>query len=241
MVTAGPAESNGSLPPGLWLTSPAGWLPITWISSWTLRSVIEYGLPLPLSLSGQICSFSFTWLTMLWLFNSVQRCGSMASVIGVLYADLARLGVVCQSITDRGQTDCFTVLANTDHDLNPWSMTLNIDSCGRDSYACKKSRSKVRNKRTDGHDQLHYLVWCPLTRSTMNTKTVIHPSTNRALPALVSSSNTHTHTRLTALCLGLFGWAGTRKFHKTNLDFTEARDSEWQWHPLGHMQVCTSL
>ena len=28
---------------------------------------------------------------------------------------------------------------------------------------------------------------------------------------------------------------------KTNLDFTEARDSEWQWNPLGHMQVCTSL
>jgi len=28
---------------------------------------------------------------------------------------------------------------------------------------------------------------------------------------------------------------------KTNLDFTEARDSEWQWHQLGLMQVCTSL
>ena len=28
---------------------------------------------------------------------------------------------------------------------------------------------------------------------------------------------------------------------KTNLNFTEARDSEWQWHQLGHMQVCTSL
>jgi len=28
---------------------------------------------------------------------------------------------------------------------------------------------------------------------------------------------------------------------KTNLDFTEARDSEWQWHHLGHMQVCTLL
>ena len=28
---------------------------------------------------------------------------------------------------------------------------------------------------------------------------------------------------------------------KTNLDFTEAGDSEWQWNPLGHMQVCTSL
>jgi len=28
---------------------------------------------------------------------------------------------------------------------------------------------------------------------------------------------------------------------KNNLDFTEARDSEWQWHHLGHMQVCTLL
>jgi len=28
---------------------------------------------------------------------------------------------------------------------------------------------------------------------------------------------------------------------KTNLDFTEAKDSEWQWHQLVHMQVCTSL
>ena len=28
---------------------------------------------------------------------------------------------------------------------------------------------------------------------------------------------------------------------KTNLDFTEARNSEWHWHQLGHMQVCTSL
>jgi len=26
---------------------------------------------------------------------------------------------------------------------------------------------------------------------------------------------------------------------KTNLDFIEARDSEWQWHQLEHMQVCT--
>jgi len=25
------------------------------------------------------------------------------------------------------------------------------------------------------------------------------------------------------------------------LNFTEARDSEWQWHQRGHMQVCTSL
>ena len=28
---------------------------------------------------------------------------------------------------------------------------------------------------------------------------------------------------------------------KINLDFTEARDSEWQWHQLSRMQVSTSL
>jgi len=28
---------------------------------------------------------------------------------------------------------------------------------------------------------------------------------------------------------------------KTYLDFAEARDSKWQWHQLGHMQVCTLL
>jgi len=51
--------------------------------------------------------------------------------------------------------------------------------------------------------------------------------------------NTHTHTfngpfsRTTRVSRYQKG--------KTNLDFTETRDSEWQWHRLGHMQVCTSL
>ena len=51
---------------------------------------------------------------------------------------------------------------------------------------------------------------------------------------------THTHTRLMALFPGIPKWASTRKV-KTNPDFTEARDSEWQRHQLGRMQVCTSL
>jgi len=36
-------------------------------------------------------------------------------------------------------------------------------------------------------------------------------------------------------------WVGRYQKGKTNLYFTEARDSEWQWHQLGHMQVCTLL
>ena len=56
------------------------------------------------------------------------------------------------------------------------------------------------------------------------------------VPATVHT-HTHTHLLFTALWIlsGITGWAGTR----TNLDFTEARDSEWQWHQLGHMQIYT--
>ena len=42
-----------------------------------------------------------------------------------------------------------------------------------------------------------------------------------------TASSTRARAHLTALCPGL--------------DFTEARDSEWQWRQLGRMQVCTSL
>ena len=54
-------------------------------------------------------------------------------------------------------------------------------------------------------------------------------------------THTHTHTRLTALCPGLPLQVSRYQKGKTNLEFTEARDSEWQWHQLGHMQDCTSL
>ena len=58
---------------------------------------------------------------------------------------------------------------------------------------------------------------------------------------LSSMVETHTHTH-THLFNGPF--SGTMQVSryqkgKTNLDFAEARDSEWQWHQLGHMQVCT--
>jgi len=36
-------------------------------------------------------------------------------------------------------------------------------------------------------------------------------------------------------------WVSRYQKGKANLDFTEARDSERQWHQLGRMQVCTSL
>jgi len=51
--------------------------------------------------------------------------------------------------------------------------------------------------------------------------------------------HTHTHTFNGPLS----GTTQVSQYQKgkTNLDFTEARDSERQWHQLGRMQVCTSL
>ena len=56
-------------------------------------------------------------------------------------------------------------------------------------------------------------------------------------------THTHTHTHTHMFNGPLSGTTQVSRYQKgkTNLDFTEARDSEWQWHPLGHMQVCTSL
>jgi len=55
------------------------------------------------------------------------------------------------------------------------------------------------------------------------------------------NNDTHIHT-LTHPFNGHF--SGTTRVSryqkgKTNLDFTEARDSEWQWHQLGHMHYAS--
>jgi len=56
-----------------------------------------------------------------------------------------------------------------------------------------------------------------------------------------NTTKAHTHTH--PFNGPFFGTTRVSRYQysKTNLDFTEARDSEWQWHQLGHMQVCTSL
>ena len=61
----------------------------------------------------------------------------------------------------------------------------------------------------------------------------------RCISANFAASYTHTHQ-----FNGPFSGTtrvGRYQKGKTYLDFTGARDSEWQWHQLGHMQVCTSL
>ena len=57
----------------------------------------------------------------------------------------------------------------------------------------------------------------------------------------LSATHTHIHTHPFSGPLSRTTWVSRYQKGKTNLDFTEARVSEWQWHQLGHMQVCTSL
>ena len=63
----------------------------------------------------------------------------------------------------------------------------------------------------------------------------------------LTDTHTRTHARMHTHTHQFNGpLSGTTRVNqykkgKTNLDFTEARDSEWQWHQLDHMQVCTSF
>jgi len=68
--------------------------------------------------------------------------------------------------------------------------------------------------------------------------------TYRAVPNIMCifcSCQPHTHTHPFNGSFSGTTQVSQYQKGKTNLDFTEARDSEWQWHQLDHMQVCTSL
>ena len=67
-----------------------------------------------------------------------------------------------------------------------------------------------------------------------------YQSINLCLYQAVAKPNIHMHTHAHTHTHGTTRVSRYQK-SKTSLDFTEARDSEWQWHQLGRMQVCTSL
>ena len=68
----------------------------------------------------------------------------------------------------------------------------------------------------------------------------LHPS---CLPHTHAHTHTHPHAHTHTFNSPLSGttWASWYQKGKTNLDFTEARNSEWQWLQLSHMQVNTLL
>ena len=95
--------------------------------------------------------------------------------------------------------------------------------------------------QTDNHASTPLLSFlqagCPSCRPNNSVKAL---KATTHLMWLKWKKYTQTCARLTAPSSGTTRVSQYQK-GKTKLDFTEARDSEWQWHQLGHMQVCTSL
>jgi len=80
---------------------------------------------------------------------------------------------------------------------------------------------------------------CLVYKSTFKRRLLYSTTSNRWLILLTShqSTFTTTTTRLHTLNGPFSEITQVSRYQKgkTNLDFTEARDSEWQWHQLGHM------
>ena len=72
--------------------------------------------------------------------------------------------------------------------------------------------------------------------TTLQVNSALHPSDHHQ-----QTVDTHTYTHPFYGPFSRTTQVSRYQKGKTNLDFTEARDSEWQWHQLGDMQVCTSL
>jgi len=102
-------------------------------------------------------------------------------------------------------------------------MDLKTDWVHNWKHSAISSLSKAQNQKK--HFTAHYL---PKSENSKDNYSTL-------------SSNTHTHTHPFNGPFSGTTRVGRYQKGKTNLDFTEERDSEWQWHQLGHMQVCTLL
>ena len=114
-----------------------------------------------------------------------------------------------------GATKSLTQLASLPPDLSPFSFLL----VSADSAQLFYYRHSFRRVLPDSWASAHRGKWGQLTPS-----------------PLENTPHTHTHP-----FNGHFsGTTQVSRYQKgkTNLDFTEARDSEWQWHQLEHMRKC---
>jgi len=95
-------------------------------------------------------------------------------------------------------------------------------------FVCSASAQHVTDDDTSS--QLHFLI-------AENARLQVQSYNGYGNSVTLFTVRTHTPT---PICPGLIRVSRYR-ISKTSLDFTEARDSEWQWHQLGHTPVCTSL
>jgi len=119
---------------------------------------------------------------------------------------------------------------------------LEVNDIGEFKVTEEKINEEVSVASNDGFlvSVLHSTA-AHLAASKKNTHHIPVVKLNNRSYNQIIHTNTHTHTHLFNDPLSGTTRVGLYQKGKTNLDFTAARDSEWQWHQLGHMHVCTSL
>ena len=101
---------------------------------------------------------------------------------------------------------------------------------------------KQTHRHTGRHTDRHTLTLTTLTHPSYTiTDTRYWSVGNQQSPFVRSIMYTHARTHTFNGHFSGTTRVGRYQKGKTNLDFTEARDSEWQWHRLGYVRVCTSL
>jgi len=114
-----------------------------------------------------------------------------------------------------------------------WAAGCWRHTCGRrrSSMYCHVERPRCSDEYNE-----HSLT---TTATTSTTIIILWPLCRTTCTSWYLQLRTHTHTFIGPLSRT----TQVSRYHKgkTNVDFAEARDSEWQWHHLGCMQACSSL
>jgi len=106
IVTAGLAESNGSLPPGSWLCHLAGWIESleTANSSGPLRSLIRvWNLTLP-SVTEQTKAKLVNYCTTAWHFSLHFWAAVLSTVASTIFGGQAKWNIIIIVYTFRGKS-----------------------------------------------------------------------------------------------------------------------------------------
>ena len=113
----------------------------------------------------------------------------------------------------------------------------------RASTVAHTSLQRLHDSASDGdafHGHELLACWTPLTGLCVDEPSSRSVDAGDSLSQYRPINVIHTHIHLTAFFSGTTQ-VGRYQKGRTNVDFTEAKDSEWQWHQLGKMQVCTWL
>ena len=159
----------------------------------------------------------------------IRDCSRDADAVSVLRAHLRRYLVYSRPCLDRSQRSECIVGRNVRWPRSRLVLRAPPSHAEHTPRMTPDNAEKRRDRQTDGPTDRRQTVALWYSLFTMNCSTQQYST----------HTHIHTHTRLMAFFRDYPGEPVPEG--KTNLDLTGARDSEWQWHQLGHMQVCTSL